>query len=42
MKASLKASLPVDEEAYEIHIDTQGCQDGPKTARLKAASNAST
>ncbi|KAF3495303.1 hypothetical protein DY000_02058271 [Brassica cretica] len=39
MKASLEASQPVDEEQYEIHIDTQGCQDGPKTARLRAASN---
>ena len=42
MKASLEASQPVDEEQYEIHIDTQGCQDGPKTARLRAASNVST
>lgn len=41
MKASLEASQPVDEEQYEIHIDTQGCQDGPKTARLRAASNVS-
>ncbi|KAJ4895241.1 BRCA1-associated RING domain protein 1 [Raphanus sativus] len=39
MKANLEASLPVDEEQYEIHIDTQGCEDGPKTARLGAESN---
>ncbi|KAG2260390.1 hypothetical protein Bca52824_079684 [Brassica carinata] len=39
MKASLEASQPVDEEAYEIHIDTQGCHDGPKTARLRAATD---
>ncbi|KAG2242919.1 hypothetical protein Bca52824_095237 [Brassica carinata] len=39
MKASLEASQPVDEEPFEIHIDTQGCQDGPKTARLRAATN---
>ncbi|CAH8336677.1 unnamed protein product [Eruca vesicaria subsp. sativa] len=39
IKASFEASQPVDEEPYEIHIDTQGCQDGPKTARLRAASN---
>ncbi|AEE27646.1 breast cancer associated RING 1 [Arabidopsis thaliana] len=39
MKASLKASQPVDEEPFEIQIDTQGCQDGPKTARLRAETN---
>ncbi|CAL9213636.1 unnamed protein product [Arabidopsis halleri] len=39
MKASLEASQPVDEEPFEIHIDTQGCQDGPKTARLRAETN---
>ncbi|KAJ0236178.1 BRCA1-associated RING domain protein 1 [Hirschfeldia incana] len=39
MKASLEASQPVDEEPFEIHIDTQGCHDGPKTARLRAATN---
>ncbi|XP_023645370.1 BRCA1-associated RING domain protein 1 [Capsella rubella] len=39
MKTSLEASLPVDEEPFEIHIDTQGCQDGPKAARLGVASN---
>ncbi|KFK42747.1 hypothetical protein AALP_AA1G034300 [Arabis alpina] len=39
MKASLEVSQPVDEEPFEIHIDTQGCQDGPKTARLNAATN---
>lgn len=41
MKASLEASQPVDEEPFEIHIDTQGCHDGPKTARLRAATNVS-
>lgn len=41
MKASLEASEPVDEEPFEIHIDTQGCQGGPKTARLRAATNVS-
>lgn len=41
MKASLEASQPVDEEPFEIHIDTQGCEDGPKTARLRAATNVS-
>jgi len=41
MKASLKASQPVDEEPFEIQIDTQGCQDGPKTARLRAETNVS-
>ncbi|KAF8086699.1 hypothetical protein N665_0615s0046 [Sinapis alba] len=39
MKASLEASQPVDEEPFEIHTDTQGCHDGPKTARLRAATN---
>ncbi|CAA7050302.1 unnamed protein product [Microthlaspi erraticum] len=39
MIASLEASQPVDEEPFEIHIDTLGCQDGPKTARLRAATN---
>ncbi|XP_056849322.1 BRCA1-associated RING domain protein 1 isoform X2 [Raphanus sativus] len=39
MKASLEASQPVDEEPFEIHIDTRGCHDGPKTARLRAATN---
>ncbi|CAH2038980.1 unnamed protein product [Thlaspi arvense] len=39
MKASLESSQPVDEEPFEIHIDTQGCHDGPKTARLRAATN---
>ncbi|XP_010457426.1 PREDICTED: BRCA1-associated RING domain protein 1-like isoform X2 [Camelina sativa] len=39
MKASLEASQPVDEEPFEIHIDSQGCQDGPKSARLGAANN---
>ncbi|ESQ36529.1 hypothetical protein EUTSA_v10006912mg [Eutrema salsugineum] len=39
IKASLEASQPVDEEPFEIHIDTQGCHDGPKTARLRAATN---
>ncbi|CAN8295721.1 unnamed protein product [Cochlearia groenlandica] len=39
MKASLEASQHVDEEPFEIHLDTQGCQDGPKTARIRAATN---
>ncbi|XP_010482968.1 PREDICTED: BRCA1-associated RING domain protein 1-like isoform X2 [Camelina sativa] len=39
IQASLEASQPVDEETFEIHIDSQGCQDGPKSARLGAASN---
>ncbi|KAL1188855.1 BRCA1-associated RING domain protein 1 [Cardamine amara subsp. amara] len=39
MKASIEAFQPVDEEPFEIHLDTQGCQDGPKTARLSAATN---
>lgn len=41
MKASIEAFQPVDEEPFEIHLDTQGCQDGPKTARLSAATNVS-
>ncbi|XP_010522562.1 PREDICTED: BRCA1-associated RING domain protein 1 isoform X2 [Tarenaya hassleriana] len=39
MKASLEAFHPVDEESYEIAIDTQGCRDGPRTARLRAAAD---
>ena len=30
---------PVEEEPYEINLDNQGCQGGPKAGRLRALAN---
>jgi len=32
---------PVEEEPYEISVDNQGCQGGPRAGRLKALANVS-
>ncbi|KAI9198398.1 hypothetical protein LWI28_015154 [Acer negundo] len=35
IKACMKAKKPVDEEQYEIVIDTNGIRDGPRLGRLR-------
>ncbi|KAK7396451.1 hypothetical protein VNO78_17470 [Psophocarpus tetragonolobus] len=39
IKACMEDINPVDEEAYEINVDNQGCQGGPKAGRLRALAN---
>jgi len=37
----MKAMNLVEEELYEIDLDNQGCQGGPKAGRLRALANVS-
>ncbi|MED6111587.1 hypothetical protein PIB30_053560 [Stylosanthes scabra] len=39
VKACIEEMNPVEEEPYEISIDNEGCQGGPKTGRLRAMAN---
>lgn len=40
IKACMESMHPVDEENYEIILDSQGSRDGPKNGRLSALNNA--
>ncbi|KAL9431163.1 hypothetical protein AB3S75_026369 [Citrus x aurantiifolia] len=40
IKACMEAMNPVGEEPYEINLDNHGCEDGPKTGRLRALNKA--
>lgn len=35
IKACMEAMRPVYEEPYEVSLDNHGCQDGPRTGRLR-------
>jgi len=39
IKACMQEINPVEEEPYEINLDNQGCQGGPKAGRLRALAN---
>ncbi|KAK7284143.1 hypothetical protein RJT34_18883 [Clitoria ternatea] len=39
IKACIEKENPVEEEPYEIDLDNQGCQGGPKAGRLRAMTN---
>lgn len=39
IRACMKAMNLVEEELYEIDLDNQGCQGGPKAGRLRALAN---
>ncbi|KAL5135156.1 BRCA1-associated RING domain protein 1 [Glycine soja] len=39
IKACMEEVNPVEEEPYEINLDNQGCQGGPKAGRLRALAN---
>lgn len=39
VKACVKAGCLVDEEPYEVHLDTHGCSGGPKAGRLRILNN---
>ncbi|XP_014496295.1 BRCA1-associated RING domain protein 1 isoform X1 [Vigna radiata var. radiata] len=39
IKACMEEKNPVEEEPYEISVDNQGCQGGPRAGRLKALAN---
>lgn len=39
IKACMEEVNPVEEEPYEINLDNQGCQGGPKAGRLGALAN---
>lgn len=41
IRACMKAMNLVEEELYEIDLDNQGCQGGPKAGRLRASANVS-
>lgn len=40
VKACMEASVPMNEEPYEVGLDNHGCIDGPKTGRLRISTNA--
>ncbi|CAK7349320.1 unnamed protein product [Dovyalis caffra] len=40
IKACMESMHPVDEEPYEISLDSHGSRDGPKTGRLNSINNA--
>ncbi|XP_050208239.1 BRCA1-associated RING domain protein 1 [Mercurialis annua] len=40
VKACMKSMRPVDEEPYEVSLDSHGCCNGPKTGRLSVLDNA--
>ncbi|XP_021995204.1 BRCA1-associated RING domain protein 1-like, partial [Helianthus annuus] len=40
LKACVEAGRIVNEETYEVHLDTHGCSGGPTAGRLRALSNA--
>lgn len=37
----MEAMNPVGEEPYEINLDNHGCEEGPKTGRLRALNKVS-
>ncbi|KAI3748060.1 hypothetical protein L6452_10893 [Arctium lappa] len=39
VKACVKAGCLVNEEPYEVHLDTHGCSGGPKAGRLRILNN---
>ncbi|KAI3722344.1 hypothetical protein L2E82_33380 [Cichorium intybus] len=39
VKACVEAGCLVNEEPYEVHLDTHGCSDGPKAGRLRVLNN---
>ncbi|KAJ9552244.1 hypothetical protein OSB04_016289 [Centaurea solstitialis] len=39
VKACVKAGRVVDEEPYEVQLDTHGCSGGPKAGRLRILNN---
>lgn len=41
VKACVEANQHVDEEPYEVNLDNHGCQDGPRTGRIRASENVS-
>ncbi|XP_044492419.1 BRCA1-associated RING domain protein 1 [Mangifera indica] len=41
IKACMEAMRPVYEEPYEVSLDNHGCQDGPRTGRLRVLEKAS-
>jgi len=41
IKACMEEKNPVEEQPYEIGVDNQGCQGGPRAGRLRALANVS-
>ncbi|CAH1437676.1 unnamed protein product [Lactuca virosa] len=39
VKACMEAGCLVNEEPYEVHLDTHGCTGGPKAGRLRVLNN---
>ncbi|KAI3722343.1 hypothetical protein L2E82_33379 [Cichorium intybus] len=39
VKACVEAGCLVNEEPYEVHLDTHGCSGGPKAGRLRVLNN---
>ncbi|CAI9262952.1 unnamed protein product [Lactuca saligna] len=39
VKACVEAGCLVNEEPYEVHLDTHGCSGGPKAGRLRVKNN---
>ncbi|KAL9285068.1 hypothetical protein ACSQ67_024598 [Phaseolus vulgaris] len=39
IKACMEEKNPVEEQPYEIGVDNQGCQGGPRAGRLRALAN---
>ncbi|CAJ1900010.1 unnamed protein product [Sphenostylis stenocarpa] len=39
VKACMEEKNPVEEEPYEINVDNQGCQGGPRAGRLRVLAN---
>lgn len=39
VKACMEARCRVNEETYEVHLNTHGCIGGPKVGRLRVLNN---